>query len=228
MNGDKTLGENIALDIQEELCDIPLAKVQNIKTLSVVTSDRNEVWFLLPTSEYDKSTVLIFDYIRRSWVKRKSQKINCFEVIGGVLYSAGEKIYEEYVSNTFDGEFINSFYKCTPLNLGEENSIKVVNYPPKATLDMYYGNNFYVEYTKNYDASTSKTRYIKGKTLHNALYFDIGHWDNSYFPNKDINTVKKLPVTYFRTLQISFLTKNEGDDFCIKNIEFERVKVESV
>ena len=228
VNGDKTLGENIALDIQEELCGIPLDKVKNIKTLSVVTSDRNEVWFLLPTTEEDKSTILIFDYIRKAWIKRKSQKINCFEVIGGVLYSAGEKIYEEYVSNTFDGEFIPSFYKCTPLNLGRENSIKVVNYPPKATLDMYYVNNFYVEYTKNYDASTSKTRYIKGKTLHNALYFDIGYWDNSYFPSKDINVVKKLPVTYFRTLQVSFLTKNEGDDFCIKNIEFEQVKVKSV
>lgn len=228
INGDKTLGENIALDIQEELFDIPLAKVQEIKALSVVTSDRNEVWFLLPTNDEEYSTIMIYDYIRKSWVKRKSQKLSCFEIIGGILYSAGEKIYEEYVSNSFDGEFIPSFYKCTPLNLGRENTVKIVNYPPKVTLDMYYNNSFYVEYTKNYDSSTLKTNYIKGKTLKNVLYFDLGNWDDSYFPTKDINVSKKLPVTFFKTLQISFLTKEEGDDFCIKNIEFERVKVKSV
>ena len=228
INGDKTLGENIALDIQEELCGIPLSRVQDIKTLSVVTSDRNEVWLLLPTNDENFSTIMIYDYIRKTWIKRKSQLLSCFCIIGGILYSAGEKIYEEYVSNSFDGEFIPSFYNCTPLNLGRENSIKVVNYPPKVTLDMYYNNSFYVEYTKNYDSSTKKTHYVKGKTLNNVLYFDIGYWDNSYFPTKDINVSKKLPVTFFKTLQISFSTKNEGDDFCIKNIEFERVKVKSV
>ncbi len=227
INGDKTLGENSALDIQEELCDIPLALVKNIRTLSVVTSDRNEVWFLIPSND-DYSVILIYDYVRKAWVKRKSNKINCFAVIGGILYSAGKKIYEEYVSNTFDGEFIESFYKCTPLNLGRENNIKVVNCPPKICLDTYYRNNFYVEYIKNYDSSTKKNRYISSKTLQNALYFDIGYWDNSYFPAKDINTIRKLPVSFFRTLQITFSTKNAGDDFCIKNIEFERVKVKTI
>lgn len=228
VNGDKTLGENIALDIQEELCLISLADAEYIKTLSVVTSDRNEVWFLIPSADSNYSVILIYDYIRKSWIKRKSQKINCFGIISGKLYSAGKKIYEEYVSNTFDGEFINSFYKCTPFNLGSENSLKVVNFPPKAALDMYYNNSFYVEYIKNYDAKTSKIRHIKGKTYQNLLYFDTGYWDNFYFPPKDINSIKKLPVTFFRTLQITFLTKVLGDDFCIKNIEFEKIKVKQI
>ena len=227
-NGDKTLGENIALDIQEELYDIPLSKLENIRTLSVVTSDRNEVWFLIPTEDLSYSTIFIYDYIRKAWIKRKSQKINCFCVVGGVLYSAGDKIYEEYVSNTFDGEFIKSFYKCAPLNLGRENSLKVVNSSPKVTLDMYYNNKFYVEYIKNYDSNTSKIRQIKGKTYKNALYFDIGYWDEFYFPAKDINVSKKLPVAFFKTIQITFLTKNKGDDFCIKNIEFERIKLKTL
>ena len=228
VNGDKTLGENIALDIQEELCGISLAYVGNIKTHSIVTSDRNEVWFLLPSGDSDYSTILIYDYIRKTWIKRKSQKINCFCVIGGVLYSAGEKIYEEYVSETFDGEFIPSFYKCAPFNLGSENSLKIVNYPPCVSVDMNYNNEFYVQYIKNYDSKTLKTTHIKAKTVKNSLYFDIGFWDNSYFPSKDINSVKKLPVSFFKTLQITFLTKKSGDDFCIRNIEFGKIKIKTV
>ena len=229
INGDKTLGENIALDIQEELLDISFSAAQNVRTLSVVTSDRNEVWFLVPNGNSgDYSEILIYDYIRKAWIKRKSQHINCFGIVGGVLYSAGEKIYEEYSSNSFDGEFIEAYYKCSPLNLGRENTVKIIPYPPKVSLDMYYTNSFYVEYTKNYDTTTSKTRQIKAKTVNNSLYFDIGHWDSSYFPAKDINSVKRLPVSFFKTLQITFSTKEIGDDFCIKNIEFEKIKVKSI
>ena len=144
------------------------------------------------------------------------------------MYSAGGKIYEEYVSDSFDGEFISAFYKCAPFNLGSENSLKIVNYPPRVALDMYYNNRFYVEYTKNYDSSTLKTGFIKGKTLKNVLYFDQNCWDESYFPSKDLNSVKKLPVSFFKTLQITFLTKQSGDDFCIRNIEFGKIKVKTM
>ena len=226
VNGDKTLGENVALDIQEELCDISLAYASNIKTLSVVTSDRNEVWFLVPSADVNYSTVLIFDYIRRSWIKRKCQKINCINVIGGVLYSAGKKIYEEYVSNNFDGNFIKSFYKCTPFNLNTENSQKIA-YPPRLTLDLYHNNSFYVEYVKNYNEKYTKEKYIKANSKGNYLYFDTGYWDSSYFPSKDINTAQKLPASFFKTLQMTFSTKKSGDDFCIKNLEFGKVKVKT-
>ena len=118
--------------------------------------------------------------------------------------------------------------RCTPLNLGNENSIKILSFPPKVTLDMYYSNSFYIEYTKNYDSMSSKTRYVKAKSLKNSLYFDIGRWDLSYFPRKDISAIKSLPASFFRTLQITLLTKNPGDDFCIRNIEFGKIKVKTV
>ena len=197
-----------------------------IKTLSVVTSDRNEVWFLIPSSDENYSVILIYDYIRNAWIKRKSQKIFCFQVIEGVLYSAGKKIYEEYVSNTFDGVFINSFYKCSPFNFSYENSRKIV-YPPRVTLDSYYKNSFYVQYIKNYNEKTSKLKHIEAKSAGNFLYFDIGYWDSSYFPSKDLNTIKTLPVSFFKTLQMTFLTKEAGEDFCIRNLEFEKIKIKT-
>lgn len=228
VNGDKTLGENIAIDIQEELLSINKSQVEYIKTLSVVTADRNEVWMLIPNEEDDYAIILIYDYLRKCWVKRKSQKINCIQVINGILYSAGKKIYEEYSSDSFDGEFIEAFYKCTPLNFGYENAIKIFAYPPKVSLDMNYNNKFYVQYIKNYDSMSTKTRYVEAKTLKNVLYYDIGFWDHSYYSMDEINSIKKLPTAFFRTLQIILFTKSKNDDFCIKNIEFEKIKIKTV
>lgn len=227
VNGDKTLGENIALNIQDELFRVPASQINNIKALSVVTADRNEIWFLLPTEESNYSTIMIYDYLRKAWVKRKSQKINTIRTINGKLYSAGKKIYEEYNSSEFDGEFIESYYKCTPLNLQEENSLKIFAYPPKITMDMFYSNDFYIEYTKDYNSLTTKIRHIVSKTLKNVLYFDKSFWDFSTFPHEKINVIKKLPAAYFKTLQMSFYTKEIGQSFCINNIEFGKIKVKS-
>ncbi|MCQ2754410.1 MAG: hypothetical protein MJ231_05100 [bacterium] len=226
INGDRTLGENIALDIQDELFSIPSNSLDKIKTISVVTSDKNEVWFLLP-SEGDYSTIMIYDYLHSAWVKRKSQKINSIAVIGGILYSGGEKIYEEYISSTFDEEFIDAFYKCSPLNLGVDNSQKILAYPPKITMDMEYSNDFYIEYCRDYNSLTTKIRHIVCKTLKNFLYFDKGYWDNSYFPFAKINFIKKLPTSFFRTLQMKFFTEEEGQNFAICRIEFGKIKVKA-
>lgn len=227
VNGDKTLGNNIALDIQNELFSITGLDLSEIRTLSVVTSDRNEVWFLLPHSEENYSTILIYDYLRNTWVKRKSQKINCLAIIGNVFYSAGKKIYKEYSSLKFDGEFIEAYYKCAPLNLGEESVLKILALPPKVTLDMRYNNNFWIEYTKDYNSLTTKLRRVNSKTLYNALEFDKGNWDINIFPYAKNNVIKRIPSSYFKTLQINFYTKNSGDNFCISNIEFGKIKVKN-
>lgn len=227
INGDKTLGENIALEIQDELFSIPSSKLDNIKAQSVVTANRNEVWFLLPSDDDKYSTIMIYDYLRSTWVKRKSQKLNTIGIISGRLYSGGKKIYEEYVSQDFDGEFIDAFYKCAPLNLAVENSLKILAYPPKMAMDMYYNNDFYVEYTKDYNSLTTKIRRIISKTLKNVLYFDIGFWDVNCFPHEKINVIKKLPATFFKTLQMSFYTKEFGQNFCINNIEFGKIKTKA-
>ena len=227
VNGDKTLGDNVAIDIQDELFSIPSGSVGDIRMLSVVTSDRNEVWFLLPSTDENYSTIMIYDYLRKCWVKRKSQRINCIAIVGGKLYSAGKKIYEEYVSSDFDGEFIDAFYKCTPLNLGIENSIKILAYPPKIAMDMYYSNDFYIEYTKDYNSLTTKIRHIVSKTLKNVLYFDKGFWDKNFYPHEKLNIIKRLPAAYFKTLQMSFYTREDGQSFCINNIEFGKIKVKA-
>jgi len=225
--GNKTLGKNIAQNLQEELCNIS-PELSNIRMLSVILSDRNEFWFLLPTNDTEYSTILIYDYVHQEWIKRVCPKINCVQIIDNVLYSADSngKIYEEYQGNDFHGIFIKSFYHTSPLNFGIDNMLKILFIPPKIGLDLAYNNDFFVEYIKNYDSlKKTKKRNIVAKSLKNALYWDVGYYDKFYYAPQNASSYYTLPSEIFRTLEFHFYTKNEGQDFCIRNIEFTDIKL---
>lgn len=227
INGDKTLGNNVAIDIQSILMDIK--DVNKIRTASVVTEDRNEVWFLVPILDDNQhSIILIFDYLKGEWIKRKSQKINCMAIFEGNLFSGGKKIYREYVSDTFDGEYIQNYYNLTPMNLGADNTLKVLAFPPRVTLSMQANNQFYVKYIKNFNVlKTPKVRLIKSK-YKKFMYWDVSNWDESYWSDEGANSIKKLPSATFKTLEIEIYSTQASENFCIKNIEFSKIKVKQV
>ena len=232
INGDKTLGDNIAEDIQEELLQIRTANLDKIRALSVVTKDRDEVWFLVPISHDDNySIVMIFDYSRGEWVKRKCQKINAMAVVDSTLYSAGKTVYEEYNTDTFDGEFIGSEYICSVMNLGEDNTLKITKFPPRIAVDSSYRNNFMVKYVKNYNVlKTPKVKEIKAKSLKNILVYDTDHtYDTIYsYQPSTVTLIAKLPSVSAKALEITFYTEKEMQDFCIKSLEMSKIKVKQV
>lgn len=232
VNGDKTLGQNIALDVQEELLNIDSTKKNKIKALSVVLSDRNEVWFLIPqVGESETSTILIFDVIHREWVKRVEPTINCFRIIGTNIYSGGKNLNEEYNGSDFSGTFIPSHYNFTPLNLYSNNTLKILYFPPRVTLDSIYNNDFFVKYIKNFNFfKKPKIKRIKSKTLKNVAYWDMGfHWDDGscYVPNS-CSSIAKFPSATFKTIEISIYTSEVNQEFCIRNIEFSKIKVKQI
>ena len=224
--GNKLIGDNIAEEIQEWLVSIPQSRLNECRLDSVVTKDRNELWFLIPDSDTTFSTILIYDCVREAWVKRKSQRISCFRVINEVFYSAGSDIYQEYAGEDFAGRFIEAYYQCTPLNLGSDNMIKIFYYPPRMTIDLKYENNFYVRYRKNYDTlKTSRTRFITADTIKNVLYWDVGKWDIGCFSPKFLNAIVKLPPAKFNSLEITFFNTQKGEEFCIKTFECSKIKM---
>ena len=233
VSGEKTLGSNIAYDIQEILNNVNQSELIKIRTLSVFTEDRNEVWFLLPllNDDGEHSIVLIFDYIRGEWIKRKCQKINSFCILKNKLYSLCESLFEEYIGDDFNGEFIESYYNCTPLNLGVDNTFKITKFPPRLTIDAARKNDFWVEYIRNYNVlKKPKIKRIQVKTLKNILTYDTDEcYDSDYiYIPKTINSICKMSSSTFKTIQIKFYTTLEQQGFCIKNIEFSKIKVKQV
>lgn len=229
VNGDKTLGQNIAYDIQEEL--LKIKDLDRIRTLSVVTSDRNEVWFLVPISgQSEYSIILIYDYIRGGWVKRKCQHINCIGVVDSTLYSGGKDIYREYSSNRFDGEFIQSSYTCTIFNMGADNTLKITKFPPRITASAVYDCRFWVKYIKNYNEKKVKEKYITAKYQSKVKKWNDGTiWNNGETWKVDsTNFIVKLPSATFKALEITFETRKESDEFCFRSIEFSKIKVKQI
>ena len=230
VTGEKTLGENVAIEVEGILKDIDSEDLQAIRTLSVFIEDRNEIWWILPTSDDNYSTILIFDYLKGEWLKRKSQKINALRIVNNKLYSGSDNgvILEEYQTNTFDGEYIQHYYKCSPLNLGAMNTLKVFLFPPRLSLDMPYLNDFYVKYTKNYDIIRKpKVKHVKAKNK-GLFYWDIDYYDSAYTAPKRTGATVKFPNATFKILEIEIYTQDNTNDFCIKNIEFSKVKVKQV
>lgn len=230
INGEKTLGENVAVEIQEELASIDINLKDKIQAESVFLTDRNEIWWILPTSDENYSKILIYDYLKGEWIKRKSQKINAVKVINNVLYSAGNdgNILEEYNSNTFNGEYIEQYYNCSPLNLGATNTLKIFVFPPRVSFDLPYSNSFYVKYVKNHNTfKKPKIKLIKSK-LKNFLIWGIGLWGIDFWASKATSIIGKFPNANFRVLEISIYTQSVAQNFSIKNIEFSKVKVKQV
>lgn len=230
INGEKTLGENVAIEIQEELAAIDINKNNNIQAVSVFLTNRNEIWWILPTSDEDYSTILIYDYLKGEWIKRKSQKINAIRVINNTLYSAGNdgNILEEYNTNTFNGEYIPQYYNCSPMNLEAMNTLKIFVFPPRVSFDLPYSNTFFVKYIKNYNTfKKPKIKLIKSK-LKNFLIWGVGKWGINYWSSKATSIIGKFPNATFKVLEICIYTENEMQSFSIKNMEFSKIKVKQV
>lgn len=246
ISGQKTLGENIAVDIQDILQDIDETKLNEIKTLSIFIEGRNEIWWIIPTNEtYEHKTIvdeeevitekpasiiLIYDYLKGEWVKRKSQKINTVAVVNGLLYSGAEdgNILQEYVTDTFNGQYIQHYYNCSAWNLGAMNTLKVLVLPPRVSFGMPYSNSFYVKYVKNYNIfKKPKVKLIKSK-LKNYMRWGVGFWGADYWLSKNTNVIGKFPNATFKVIEISIYTINSSQNFAIRNIEFSKIKVKQV
>ena len=243
INGDKTLGDNIAYDIQNELLSINKDKLHKIRALSVVTSDRNEVWFLLPiestyTVKVDNedvtkpaSIVMIYDYIRGEWIKRKCQHINCIATLDSALYSGGYGIYLEYTTDNFNGDYIQNFYQCTIMNLGTDNTLKITKFPPRLTIDASFKNHFFVKYIKNYQITKKpKIKELQSKSFGNVMVYNSGdkYNDNKIFKPGSISGILKMPSATFKALEVTFYTTDKDQEFTIKALEFSRIKVKQV
>lgn len=230
ITGSRVLGENIAIEVQDIIKEIGTSKLDKIKALSVYVEDRNEIWFDIPVGDEEHSTILIYDYLKKEWVKRKSQKLNAIRVIDNKLYSADTNgnLLEEYKTFTFNGEYIQWYYKLSPMNLGADNTLKVLVFQPRVSFDLPYWNSFYVKYIKNYNTMKKpKVKFIKTKYRNVGIY-GVSLYNHCYYRPKNTAAVAKFPNATFRILEIEIFSRTQNDTFSIRNLEMSKIKVKQV
>ncbi len=217
-------------------------RLNEIEIISYVYSNKNELWFKLPT--IDGNLILIFDYLNSEWVERKAQNDICaFTLIKDSLYSAYQtKILKEYIGATFDGQFIPSEYKMNVINLNSDSNIKIPKMPLIITLDFDYENDFFMEFIYDDEPEKSKHKHIvkllKGYLIWSKNSEDIngGNWalnqedeNGGVWLNGDRNSVmfNLDSVRHFKRLQIRIYTKETTQEFAIKRLEFKRMRVKT-
>ena len=222
--GNKTLGKDIAIEVNDYFDTIDGSRLEDLKFISYVADDRNEIWVLLPTTDENHSTILIYDSIKNEWIKRRCKKVYSVEIVNNTLFSGGKKIYQEYINDDFDGEFIQNYYNCTPFNLGSNTSMKILYLRPRMSVAFPFINEFYVKYAKNFNTfKKPKIKKVKSK-FKNYLIWGKGYWNINYWSGKTVNTIIKLPnVSAFKSLDISFYTTNSKENFAIRNMEMNQV-----
>ncbi len=224
--GNRTLGDNIALNIQQEFSKIDRSRINEIKTVSVNLDERNEIWFSFPTTT-ENSLILIFDYRTKEWVKRVSQKISTARMIDNRLLSASKnKILREYQGKNFDNAYIPSFYKTSPYNAKSHNTLKGFWYAPRLSLRAAE-NNFWVKYIKNMEILKKVKETKIFARYKNYLEWNVSNWNEMYwYLASSTKMICKLPKpALFKVLEIEFWTYNEHESFSIQNIEFSDIQI---
>lgn len=223
--GNKTLGENIALNIREEFEKLDRTRMSDFKAVSVNYDDKNEIWFLLPTSD-SHSLIMIYDYRMKEWVRRKSQKINAVTMFDNHLYSAGSnKLYKEYQGRNFSGEYIDAYYKMSAFNGGSFTTLKGFWYSPKICLQEAE-NNFGVKYIKDLSIfRNSKKKQIKAR-FKEYMQWNLSNWNELYWYAKDeVKALCKLPnPALFKTLEIEFWAGQENESFNVQSLELSEIQ----
>ena len=199
---------------------------------SVYADGKNEVWVKIPLNDSTQS-VLVFDYIVQEWVERTLTDIKTINTANNGIYTAsGNKIYRENLG-TFTGQ---SIYKLSVINLGSDTNLKIPKLVPTVTVDYLKSNEFWVQIRVD-SKDKIKEKFIKNRykdyfmwgddTDETELTLDPNQtWDVAIWGTEEsYQSVLKLPpIPAFKWLELTFLTKNIGEEFSIKRFESKKIR----
>ena len=186
---------------------------------------------------------MILDYLKNEWVIRDVSGLNAMMLYDGAIYTAtGNKMYREYLGNSFNGEFRPAEYLMNIINVGSDSNLKIPKLPIIFTFDSKYANNFYIEFTYDDKPDRRKLKKISKDGDKFLIWCEDANDEEGGYWAEDENDEAggiwgrddSLNVTYsltgtmpFKQLQMRIFTKEINEEFGIKRIEMKKVKVKT-
>jgi hypothetical protein len=220
--------DDISEDISDFLTNLNFSENNNdFWAKDIKFGGRSEIWFNLPKLS-SNSEIWIFNLQKKAWFRRVQPKINSIVEINNNLYSCrGQKILQELVGYTFDGEYLRNYFVSSALNLGADFQKKRIK---KAFIGFanYIRNNTICRYIYDQDESEFEDEELDIGS-DDILYWDFETrtWDNNLWAITQYLFDELPKVGRFNDLQISLRSKKLGDKFILQRIEFKRLKIKT-
>lgn len=234
--------DGLANDIKKYFDMIDPERLEEVCMQGFTVEDRTEIWFKLPLSD-GNIQVMILDYLKNEWVIRDVSGLNAMMLYDGAIYTAtGNKMYREYLGNSFNGEFRPAEYLMNIINVGSDSNLKIPKLPIIFTFDSKYANNFYIEFTYDDKPDRRKLKKISKDGDKFLIWCEDANDEEGGYWAEDENDEAggiwgrddSLNVTYsltgtmpFKQLQMRIFTKEINEEFGIKRIEMKKVKVKT-
>lgn len=230
--GQKRTGEPVATEIDQYFAEVDSTYVTNTKMYSVYSGGINEVWVILPIGQ-NKQRLMIYDYTIKEWKERTANYIHDLNIYDDGIYTCqGDTIYREYRGYLQD----TCSYKINTLNFGSDTNLKIPKLLPVVTINYKNecSNTFYVR--MRIDGKPKiKEKLVKSKYINDSTWGDDSNdtspssnqmWDVAeWVENRDFKARKKLPpIQSFRWVELTFLTKEVGQEFDIQCFELKRIR----
>jgi hypothetical protein len=195
---------------------------------SVRVGGRNEIWFNLPANTDSYSNIWIYNLDKKAWFRRVQPKISSFVEINDKLYSCREqKILQELVGYTWDGDYLRNYFVTSALNLGADFQKKRIK---KAFIGFahYVRNVITCRYIYDQDDSEFEDEELDIGS-DDILYWDFENktWDNNIWTITQYLFDELPKISRFNDLQVSLRSKKLGDKFVLQRIEFKRLKIKT-
>lgn len=241
-NGQTRPTNGLANEVKVCFDKIDPERLDELQMAGFTLEERSEIWFKLP-KKGGGTLVLIWDYLKNEWLERDQPEVASMLMWDNLICTTGgSKIRQEYLGNTFDGEFRPAEYLMNIINVGSDSNLKIPKLPIIFTFDSRYSNNFYIELTYDDKPERKKLKKIEknnDKYLVWAYQEDDetgGYWaldeqdeaGGLWARDDSLNVTYSLAGTLpFKQLQLRIFTQEVNQGFGIKRIEMKKVKVKT-
>ena len=234
--GDKYVGKEISVKIRNMFNNLRIDEVDKI--FAVRNPQKRQLMMYMPfNDQIGSNTAVIFDFQTKSWLLRQvPQEVTIAFEYNNQVYigTADGLVLQEFTGSTFNGQFINAYYKTPWLSLGASNYFKSVG---EFTIQMEEdaSNVFEVRvyrdgnspYTiRDIDNSTGDTTALIWEGIVDTAT-NITTWDNyNWIQSGFISPRFPLEQTFAQNLQLQFSTVELGQSFAIYGFGLRRIEYE--